>query len=122
MRLEELYQIRAFVAAEIRREEEAIAAAEAKPVVNSGYFIGVAAELYSVTVEEVLSDSRAARVVKARQAACWLLRAHGLSFPTIGAALARDHTTVMYACNRVDSDAAMRGLLWPLLDKVRAAA
>ena len=58
---------------------------------------------FSLTHEELLSRSRAERVVWPRQAAMYLckeLTEHSL--PTIGRAFGgRDHTTVLHACKRV---------------------
>lgn len=110
-RLDVLYRMRSRVAEEIYLLE----AAEFITPMRSGTIIGQAADLYGVGLEEVLSDSRDARVVKARQAACWLLRGYGLSFPRIATIVGRDHTTVMYAVRKVDADPSIRGLLWPLL-------
>lgn len=120
-RLEDLYRKRAWLAAEIEREEAA-QARRGRATVSSGAVIGSTADLYGVTVEQVLSTSRDPRIVKARQGAMWLLRADGWSLPKIGAALGRDHTTVLHACNKIDGDPATRGLLWPLLRRGEAVA
>ena len=60
-------------------------------------------ERFSLTTEELLSRSRAERVVWPRQAAMYLckeLTDHSL--PSIARAFdGRDHTTVLYACKRV---------------------
>lgn len=134
-RLEELYAERVAIArrweelaAEIeaektadakRRIEYAAALASMEQVLVSAA-IEDAARLYDVTLEDVLGQSRDRRIVKARQAAMWLLRQRDLSFPAIGAVMGRDHTTVMYACQRIDSDPAVRALLAPMLGKVAA--
>ena len=57
---------------------------------------------YGVTLEELLSSSRAARVAWARQVAMYLARRHtDASLPAIGARFGgRNHTTVMYACRK----------------------
>ena len=64
---------------------------------------------FSLTREELLSRSRAERVVWPRQAAMYLckeLTEHSL--PTIARAFAgRDHTTVLYACKRVAAHIAV---------------
>lgn len=76
-----------------------------------------AADFYGVSVSEVLSESREPLVVRARQAGMWLLRARGVSFTAIGRVFNRDHTTVMFACEKIDRDPALRALLWPLLER-----
>ena len=64
---------------------------------------------FGLTREELLSRSRAERVVWPRQAAMYLckeLTEHSL--PTIARAFAgRDHTTVLYACKRVAAHIAV---------------
>lgn len=110
-RLTVLYKMRARLADEIYREE---AKAVYTPLRTEALIVK-AAELYDVSFESVLSATRDANVVRARQAACWLLRGGGLSFPKIGAIVGRDHTTVMHACTKIDNDPAIRALLWPIL-------
>lgn len=114
-RLDELYRMRTRIAAEIDYYERA-------GLTRTEHVIAAAADLYGVTADAVLSNDRGGRVVLARQAACWLLRARGLSLPTIGRALGRDHTTVLYACNKLDADPAKRALLYALLTNVEVAA
>ncbi len=121
-KLEDLYRQRARLEAEIAHEEAAEARRARRPLPTTGAVIAATADLYGVTVEQVLSDARAPRVVKARQAACWVLRAQGWTFQGIGRALDRDHSTVIHACNKIDADAAARGLLWRLLDRSQAVA
>ena len=116
-RLDHLYRQRAELAAQIHAEETA----QATTPISTGTILNEAAELYGVTIEQLLSNSREYRVVRARQAACWLLRGYGLSFPRIGAIVSRDHTTVMHACGRVDNDPAVRAMLWPILTRTTAA-
>jgi chromosomal replication initiator protein len=64
---------------------------------------------FGLTREELLSRSRAERVVWPRQAAMYLckeLTPHSL--PAIARAFAgRDHTTVLYACKRVAAHIAV---------------
>lgn len=42
-------------------------------------------------------------VAEARQIAIWLLRRRGYSLPQIGAAMARDHTTVLHAIRKIEA-------------------
>lgn len=57
-------------------------------------------EEYGVSIEALKSAKRAAALVRARQAACYRMRAETrLSLPQIGRALGgRDHTTVLHGC------------------------
>ena len=60
-------------------------------------------------------------MVKARQAACWILRTQEWSLPRIAAAMGRDHTTVLHACRQVDKRPATKALLWPIVHKFEEA-
>ncbi len=58
-------------------------------------------EAFSVTLDELLSSSRAARVTWARQVAMYLSRElTDETLPAIGLAFGKNHTTVMHACKR----------------------
>ena len=61
------------------------------------------AEVFDVTVDRILGRDRTQEVVLPRQIAMYLLRMEAnFSLPQIGDALGgRDHTTVMYACDKV---------------------
>jgi chromosomal replication initiator protein len=84
----------------------------------------VIAARFDVSRTDLLSDRRAARLVRARHVAIWLCRrltTHSL--PAIGRQFGdRDHTSVMHALRRIDAlmaadplfDAEMRALLFGL--------
>jgi chromosomal replication initiator protein len=61
------------------------------------------AEVFGVTIDRLLGRDRTQAVALPRQIAMYLLREEAnLSLPQIGDALGgRDHTTVMYACDKV---------------------
>jgi chromosomal replication initiator protein len=61
------------------------------------------AEVFGVTVDRLLGRDRSHDIALPRQVAMYLLRAESnFSLPQIGNALGgRDHTTVMYACDKV---------------------
>jgi chromosomal replication initiator protein len=61
------------------------------------------AEAFEVTLDHLLSRDRSRQVALPRQIAMYLLREESnVSLPQIGEALGgRDHTTVMYACNKI---------------------
>jgi chromosomal replication initiator protein len=61
------------------------------------------AEAFSLSVDELLSDDRSARVAWPRQLAMYLAREHtDATYPALGKAFGgRNHTTVINACQRV---------------------
>ena len=71
--------------------------------VEPGYVLSVVASAFGVTRERLLGRDRSREVVVPRQVAMYLMRVVGnISLPQIGLALGgRDHTTVMYACDKV---------------------
>jgi len=63
---------------------------------------------HSVSMAELLSENREGPVAMVRQATFWLLRNQtGWSYPRIGKAMDRDHTTVMHGVRRT-ADRAIR--------------
>jgi chromosomal replication initiator protein len=59
------------------------------------------AQAYGVTVTALLRRDRHRQIAEARGVACWLLRTvGGLSYPEIGRAIGRDHTTAMSAIRK----------------------
>jgi chromosomal replication initiator protein len=62
------------------------------------------AEFYSITVEDLIKQSRRKEYVKPRQTAMYLARKElGTSFPAIGDFFGgRDHTTVMHGVEKID--------------------
>jgi len=64
--------------------------------------IDTVARTFSLTVERMTSSDRSREVALPRQIAMYLLRETNVSLPQIGHFLGgRDHTTVMYACDKV---------------------
>ncbi len=64
--------------------------------------VNVVARTFNLSVERMLSSDRSRVVALPRQIAMYLMRETNLSLPQIGQALGgRDHTTVMYACDKV---------------------
>jgi len=62
----------------------------------------VTAEQYRISMEAMRGKRRTNNVAMPRQVAMYLIRSHaGLSFSEIGAWFRRDHTTVLYACEKV---------------------
>ncbi len=71
--------------------------------VDPHHVLRVVAEEFELTVEKLLSPSRSRKVVLPRQVAMFLLREDArYSYPQIGHLFnGRDHTTVMYACEKI---------------------
>ncbi len=64
--------------------------------------VDVVAKSFNLSVERLLSAERSHAVSLPRQIAMYLMRESNLSLPQIGQALGgRDHTTVIYACQKV---------------------
>ena len=64
--------------------------------------VDVVAKSFNLSVARLLSPDRSHDVALPRQIAMYLMRETNISLPQIGLALGgRDHTTVMYACEKV---------------------
>jgi chromosomal replication initiator protein len=64
--------------------------------------VDMVAKTFNLSVERLLSPDRSHDVALPRQIAMYLMRETNVSLPQIGQALGgRDHTTVMYACEKV---------------------
>jgi chromosomal replication initiator protein len=64
--------------------------------------VDIVARNFNLPVDRLLSPERSKDVVLPRQIAMYLLRESNLTLPQIGEALGgRDHTTVMYACDKI---------------------
>jgi chromosomal replication initiator protein len=64
--------------------------------------VDVVARTFNLSVERLLSPDRSREVALPRQIAMFLMRETNVSLPQIGLAMGgRDHTTVMYACEKV---------------------
>lgn len=87
-------------------ELASIALADMIPVRNNlepRRVVDVVATAFGITPEKLVGRSRTREVALPRQVAMYLLRQEGnVSLPQIGAVLGgRDHTTVIYACEKV---------------------
>lgn len=60
--------------------------------------IRIVADVFGVSLNEIVSPHRQRNVTRARQAAAYLATIHTqLSFPAIGRGIKRDHTTVLHS-------------------------
>jgi len=70
--------------------------------VKAGTVVEVVAKAFNLSRDRLLSPERSRDVSLPRQIAMYLMRETNISLPQIGQALGgRDHTTVMYACEKV---------------------
>jgi chromosomal replication initiator protein len=70
--------------------------------VKPGAVVDMVAKAFNLSVDRMLSPDRSRDVALPRQIAMFLMRETNISLPQIGLALGgRDHTTVMYACEKV---------------------
>ena len=59
-------------------------------------------DVFGVTIDRIMGRDRSREVALPRQIVMYILRSENISLPQIGDALGgRDHTTVMYACDKV---------------------
>jgi chromosomal replication initiator protein len=81
-----------------------------EPEITASLIIAQTASYFGLSIEEVCGPSRSRNLVAARQIAMYLCRElTDLSLPKIGQQFGnRDHTTVMYANNRIRADLAER--------------
>jgi chromosomal replication initiator protein len=78
--------------------------ATSRTSVSADEIIDAVARRYQLELAELRGPSRRAAVARPRQIAMYLLRAEtGASLPHIGSLLGgRDHTTVLYGCDRIE--------------------
>ena len=120
-RLEELLALRTQLDAQITAEIRRLAANGQASGIPPAEILYRVAALYSLDVEDLTGTSRAPRHVTARQVAAYTMRQAGHSFPVIGRALRRDHTTAMYAVRRVERTPPLRAVARTLLAETEAA-
>lgn len=75
-----------------------------KKVVSIKKIAETVADFYSITIDDLIKQSRKKEYVKPRQAAMYIVRKElGTSYPTIGDFFGgRDHTTVMHGVEKVE--------------------
>nr|WP_263012870.1 chromosomal replication initiator protein DnaA [Ancylothrix sp. D3o] len=95
-----------------------------KVVASPAAVMMAVADMFDVSIEDLKSNSRRREISQARQIGMYLMRLHtDLSLPKIGEEFGgKDHTTVMYSCEKVallkDSDPTMAQTLRQLADKI----
>lgn len=75
-----------------------------RKALNSKRIIEVVAEYYDIALDDILGSCRRRELAMPRQIVMYLIRQElDCSYPAIGAAIGgRDHTTVMYACQKIE--------------------
>lgn len=63
--------------------------------------LAAAAAHFNISTQDILNDSRHARLVRVRRVAAYVLRQLNASYSDIGLALNRDHTTIIHAVRAV---------------------
>ena len=82
--------------------------------------ISVVAGFYNLNLEEMKKRTRKAEIAKPRQIAMYLLRGMvGLSFPSIGRIFGLEHTTVLYAFEKVSDGIAKDVILKGQIDSIK---
>ena len=68
---------------------------------------------FDIDPDVLFVNTRKSEIARVRQVAMYVMREEGCSFPAIGAFFEKDHTTVMHACEKIQSlcenDAELRG-------------
>jgi len=74
-----------------------------KVAASPDIIINIVAQAYQLDIEDLLGNSRRREISLARQVGMYLMRQHtDLSLPRIGQAFGgKDHTTVMYSCDKI---------------------
>jgi len=90
--------------------------------------LNVVSDTFNVSINDLKGNSRRREISMARQVGMYLMRQYtGLSLPKIGEEFGgKDHTTVMYSCDKVAelqrSDPEMGSLLRQLSDRINLAS
>jgi chromosomal replication initiation ATPase DnaA len=131
-RLQQLRELRARIDQEIARETSAqrrlgqltheASTAQKNPDETATHILSACADWYGVNVKTMCSPSRRKAPTNARMVAAWTLRTTlGLSYPEIGRLINKDHTTIMHAVKRVETDPVLRGVGAHMLKQAMAA-
>ncbi|MBE6136812.1 MAG: chromosomal replication initiator protein DnaA [Erysipelotrichaceae bacterium] len=93
-----------------------------KPTLNQNYenALSVIANIYNISVVDLLGNSRNAKYVLPRHIAMYILKNHyKLTYSRIGSILnGRDHTTIMNGCNKIEQDLKTNEQLKMAIDSI----
>ncbi|WP_459548686.1 chromosomal replication initiator protein DnaA [Nocardia sp. X0981] len=89
--------------------------------ITASTIMGVTAEYFNTSMEELTGPGKARPLAQARQIAMYLCRElTDLSLPKIGQAFGRDHTTVMYAEKKVRKEMSERRRVYDQVQELTA--
>jgi len=96
-------------------------AAPPKKSISYKTILSLVAEFYDMKVDEMINKSRRRDIVFPRQVAMYLMRKElKTSYPFIGEKLGgRDHTTVMYACDKLTKELEKNNNLKQEIDSIK---
>lgn len=80
-----------------------------------------AARRFGTTENVIRGESRKRHIIDARHVAIYAARLCGASYPVIGKAIRRDHTTAMYACGRIGETPRLRAIAQQIAESVGRA-
>ncbi|MBD2139159.1 chromosomal replication initiator protein DnaA [Anabaena sp. FACHB-1237] len=95
-----------------------------KVVTTPEVILNIISEAFDISIEDLKSNSRKREISWARQIGMYLMRQHtGLSLPRIGDEFGgKDHTTVMYSCDKISqlqaTDQSLAQTLKQLSDRI----
>jgi chromosomal replication initiator protein len=71
---------------------------------STDHIINEVCKFFNLDIEEILSTSKRANIVHARQMAIYLIKSlMDISYTQIGAVFKRDHTTIMHSINQIEA-------------------
>lgn len=89
------------------------------PKIKPDYVIETVAEFFEVRERSILGPNRARQYSTPRAWAMFLARQQGWSYPTLGRAFKRDHSTVRAACDKIESAIAESPAARHTFDRLR---
>ena len=91
-----------------------------KPALSPERISRATAESFAVSIEELRGKRRTSNIALPRQVAMYLMRSHTtLSLAEVGTWFRRDHTTVLYACDKIEKQQRADGALRSSLATIR---
>ncbi len=88
--------------------------------INSSVIIDSVSRYFNLSVEDILSKKRTKELVFPRQISMFLCKSlTDMSYPNIGKAFNKDHTTVMYACDQIAKQVESNPELKHIMDELK---
>lgn len=131
-RLDQLRNLRTRIDLEIAREEafqrriHRLVAQSKIAVTTRGDWntqvITAVAHQQAVDITDITGSDRRRHVTDARHIAAWILRQDDRTYPQIGAALNKDHTTIISGVRRIESDPELLAIAAQIRDGLTSSA